>query len=73
MIKPAALVLILAYDLQIASVNDNKNKFVLDTNIVKEQVSNKSTIEYNYITTQDYLKENIQRTLENMIRDSLAE
>lgn len=73
MIKPTALVLILAYDLEIASVNDNKNKFVLDTNIVKEQTTNKSTMEYNYITTQDYLKENIQRTLENMIRDSLAE
>lgn len=73
MIKPTALVLILAYDLQIASVNDNKNKFVLDTNIVKEQSLNKSTMEYNYITTEDYIKEKVQQTLESMIKKGLTE
>lgn len=73
MIKPTALVLILAYDLEIASVNDNKNKFVLDTNIVKEQTPNKPTMEYNYITTEDYIKEKVQQSLENMIKEGLAE
>lgn len=73
MIKPTALVLILAHNLQIASVNDNKNKFVLDTNIVKEQSLNKSTMEYNYITTEDYIKEKVQQSLESMIKDGLTE
>lgn len=73
MIKPTVLALILSQNLEIATLTNNNYYFPITDNFIAEQVKNKSTLEYNYITTEDYLKEKAQQSLDFMIINGLTE
>lgn len=73
MIKPAVVALILSQNLEIATLTSNNYYFPITHNFTTELVKNKSTLEYNYITTEDYIKETDQKSLDIMIIKGLTE
>jgi hypothetical protein len=70
MFKPFACAVILSQSLDSASFTINQNNYYPHNNI---RLQNKSTLKYNYITTEEFIQEVVEESFDIMLQNSTIE